>query len=143
MIMVRRKFLDRLPISFSHLHVPVHQDISRDEMDIWGRANDDCDTDAKAFWKKEEAACTLVTSTYLCDDHGHYGYEDKNFHRMLKETCTTLSMTQKQQRPGDYETYRIPRTSCMSELSLLTERRYFLLLHIAEMQQRWDFYEKD
>jgi hypothetical protein len=40
----------------------------KDEMDIWGRANDDCDIDAKAFWKKEEAAGTLVTSTYLCDE---------------------------------------------------------------------------
>jgi hypothetical protein len=52
MIMATRKVLDRPHISFSHHHVPAHQDISRDEMDIWGRANDDCDTDAKAFWKK-------------------------------------------------------------------------------------------
>jgi hypothetical protein len=52
MIMATRKVLDQLPISFSQRHVPVHQDISRDEMDIWGRANDDCDTDYKAFWKK-------------------------------------------------------------------------------------------
>jgi hypothetical protein len=37
-------------------------------MDIWGRANDDCDTDVKAFWKKEEAAGTLVTSKDLCDE---------------------------------------------------------------------------
>jgi hypothetical protein len=46
----------------------LHQDISRDEMDIWGRANNDCDTDAKAFWKKVVAAGTLVTSTDLCDE---------------------------------------------------------------------------
>jgi hypothetical protein len=39
--------------SLNEVHyVPALQDISRDEMDIWGRANDDCDTDAKAFWKK-------------------------------------------------------------------------------------------
>jgi hypothetical protein len=68
LIMATRKVLDRLPISFSHRHVPAHQDISRDERDIWGRANDDCDTDAKAFWKKEEAEGTLVTSTDLCDE---------------------------------------------------------------------------
>jgi hypothetical protein len=68
LIMATRKVLDRLPISFSHHHVPAHQDISRDEINIWGRANDDCDTDAKAFWKKEEAAGTLVTSTDLCDE---------------------------------------------------------------------------
>jgi hypothetical protein len=37
-------------------------------MDIWGRENDNCDTDAKAFWKKEEAAVTLVTLTDLCDE---------------------------------------------------------------------------
>jgi hypothetical protein len=61
-------YQDILANSFSHHHVPSHQDISRDEMDIWGRANDDCDTDAKAFWKKEEAAGTLVTSTDLCDE---------------------------------------------------------------------------
>jgi hypothetical protein len=68
LIMATRKILDRLPISFSHRHVPAQQDISRGEMDIWGRANDDCDTDANAFWKKEEAAGTLVTSTDLCDE---------------------------------------------------------------------------
>jgi hypothetical protein len=37
-------------------------------VDIWGRENDDCDTYAKAFLKKEEAAGTLVTSTDLCDE---------------------------------------------------------------------------
>jgi hypothetical protein len=42
-------------------------------------------------------------------NHGHYGYREKNSHLMLKETFTTLSMTRKQQRPGDCETYRIPR----------------------------------
>jgi hypothetical protein len=67
LIMATRKVTDRLPISFSHCHVQAYHDISRDEMDIWGRANDDCGTDAKAFWKKEEAAGTLVTSTDLCD----------------------------------------------------------------------------
>jgi hypothetical protein len=50
--MATREVLDQLPMSFSHRHVPTHQDISRDEMDIWGRANDDCDKDAKAFGKK-------------------------------------------------------------------------------------------
>jgi hypothetical protein len=96
--MATRKVLDRLPISFSHHHVPAHQDISPDEIHIWGRANDNCDTDANAFWKKEkeEAAGTLVTSTDLCDEP----YKVKNFHRMLKETCTTSSMTRKQQRHG-------------------------------------------
>jgi hypothetical protein len=68
LIMATRKVLDRLPIIFSHRHVPAHQDILRDEMDIWGRANDDCDTDANPFWKKEEAASTLVTSKYMCDE---------------------------------------------------------------------------
>jgi hypothetical protein len=53
LIMATRKVLDRLPISFSYRHVPAHHDISRDEMDIWGRAKNDCDTDAKAFWKKK------------------------------------------------------------------------------------------
>jgi hypothetical protein len=52
LIVVTRKVMYRLPISFSHRHVPAHQDISRDHMDIWGRANDDCDTYAKAFWEK-------------------------------------------------------------------------------------------
>jgi hypothetical protein len=51
LIMATRKVLDRLPVRFSHRRVPAHQDISRNEMDIWGRANDDCDTDATAFWK--------------------------------------------------------------------------------------------
>jgi hypothetical protein len=68
LIMATRKVPDRLPIIFLHHHVPAHQDISRDEMDMWGGANNDCDTDAKAFWKKEEAVSTLVTSTDLCDE---------------------------------------------------------------------------
>jgi hypothetical protein len=68
LIMATRKFLHRLPIRFSHRHVPAHQDITRDEMDIWGRTNDDCETDAKSFWKKEEAAGTLVTLTVMCDE---------------------------------------------------------------------------
>jgi hypothetical protein len=67
MIMATTKVLNRLPTSFSHRHVPEHQDISREEMDIWGRANDDYDTDAKAFCKKEEATGTLVASTDLCN----------------------------------------------------------------------------
>jgi hypothetical protein len=66
--MATRKVLDRLPISFSHHHVPAHQDRSRDEMDVWGRANDDCDTYAKAFWIWEEAAGTIVTSIDICDE---------------------------------------------------------------------------
>jgi hypothetical protein len=53
LIMATRKVLDRPPISFSHHHVPAYQDNSRDEMDIWWRANDDCDTDAKTFLKKK------------------------------------------------------------------------------------------
>jgi hypothetical protein len=61
LIMATRKVMNRLPISFAHRQVPAYQDISRDEMNIWGRANNDCDTDVKAFWKKEEAAGTLVT----------------------------------------------------------------------------------
>jgi hypothetical protein len=49
-------------------------------MDIWGRANDDCDTDAKAFCKKEEAAGTLVTSTDLCDEPWSLWIQGKNCH---------------------------------------------------------------
>jgi hypothetical protein len=111
LIMATRKVLDQLPISFSHRHVPAHQDISMDEMDIWARANDNCDTDAKAFWKKEEATGTLVTLTELCDEPWSLWIQVDFFDRMLKETCTTLSITPKQQKPGDCETYRIPRTS--------------------------------
>jgi hypothetical protein len=66
--MTTRKVLDRLPISFSYRYVPAHQDISREEVDIWGRANDNCDTDANAFWKQEESAGTLVTSADICDE---------------------------------------------------------------------------
>jgi hypothetical protein len=49
LIIATRKVLDRLPISFSHHHIPEHQDISRDEMDIWGRAKDVFDTHAKVI----------------------------------------------------------------------------------------------
>jgi hypothetical protein len=68
LIMAKRKVLDRLPISFSHHRVPTHQDISREEIDIWGRAINDCETDANAFWKQEESASTVVTSIDLCDE---------------------------------------------------------------------------
>jgi hypothetical protein len=68
LITITRKVLDQLPIRFLHRHVPAHQYISRDNMYIWGRENIDCDTDANAFWKKEEASGTLVTSTDLCDE---------------------------------------------------------------------------
>jgi hypothetical protein len=54
-------------------------------------------------------------------NHGHYGYREKNFHRMLKETFTTLSMTQKQQRLVDCETYRILRIS-MYQLDVMKHR---------------------
>jgi hypothetical protein len=45
LIMATRKVLDSLPSTFSHRYVSAHQDISRKEIDIWGRANYDCDTD--------------------------------------------------------------------------------------------------
>jgi hypothetical protein len=80
-------------------------------MYIWGRANDDCGTDLQAFWKKEETAGTLVTSTELCHEPWSLWIQEEENCRMLKQTYTTLSMTQKQQRPGDCETYRIPRIS--------------------------------
>jgi hypothetical protein len=107
--MATRRVPDRIPISFSHRHVPAHQDISRDEIDILGRANNDCDTDAKAFLKKEEAEGTLVTSAYLCDEPWSLWIQGEKVHRMLKETCTTLSTTRKQQILGARETYQIPR----------------------------------
>jgi hypothetical protein len=46
LIRAERKVLDRLPLQFTHRQVPTHQDITREEFDIWGRANDDCDMDA-------------------------------------------------------------------------------------------------
>jgi hypothetical protein len=38
-----------------------HTKISQGTKWIYGGANDNCDTDAKAFWKNEEAAGTLIT----------------------------------------------------------------------------------
>jgi hypothetical protein len=78
--MTTGKVMDGLPISFSHRCVPAHHDISRDEMDIWGRAKNDCDTYAKAFSKKEEAAGTLVTSIDLCDEPWSLWIQGENFH---------------------------------------------------------------
>jgi hypothetical protein len=66
--MVAIKVPTRLPIQFTHRHVPAHQDITREEMDIWGRTNDDCDTDDNAFCKQENEAGTQVTSANLCDE---------------------------------------------------------------------------
>jgi hypothetical protein len=54
-------------------------------------------------------------------NHGHYGSKEKYFHQMLKETCTTLSMTRKQQIPGDCHVYNVflhgpMRVKCASAL---------------------------
>jgi hypothetical protein len=100
LIMATRKVLDRLPISFSHHHVPAYQDISREEMDILGRANNDCNTDAKTFWKQEEEIGTLVTSTDLCDEPWSLWIQGEKLSLNFKGICTISFMTRKQQRHG-------------------------------------------
>jgi hypothetical protein len=61
--------------------------------------------------KKKRKQAHNLNQNICVTNHGHYGYRDIFSHRMLKETYTTLSMTRKQQRPGDCETYIIPRIS--------------------------------
>jgi hypothetical protein len=84
------KILDRLHISFSHRHVPAHHYISRDKMDIWARANNDCATDAKAFWKKEEASGILVTSTDLCYEPWLLWIKGETFYSSVKGNMYTF-----------------------------------------------------
>jgi hypothetical protein len=55
-IMAARKELAWLQVQHTHQHITAHQSITRQEMDIWGRANYDCNTEAKAkaFWQDED-----------------------------------------------------------------------------------------
>jgi hypothetical protein len=50
-IMAAREVLYAPPIWFYSRHIPVHPKIVHDEMDIWGRSNDDCEEEAKIHWK--------------------------------------------------------------------------------------------
>jgi hypothetical protein len=65
LIMVAQRILNRLPISYYHRHISAHQKISRDEMYIWGRANDNCDREAEELWQLEDDKGTTVESS-LC-----------------------------------------------------------------------------
>jgi hypothetical protein len=47
-----RKMIVGSRITWKRQHVKGHQDVPRDQLTTWGRANDECDTDAKAFWAK-------------------------------------------------------------------------------------------
>jgi hypothetical protein len=51
LILAMIKMIANSRITWKRQHVKVHQDIPRDQLDIWGRAIDDCDMDAKAFWE--------------------------------------------------------------------------------------------
>jgi hypothetical protein len=62
----------------------------------------------RTFLKKKTQQAYSLHRQICLMNHGNYGYREKNFHRMLKETFTTLSMTQKQQRPQDTEDIDVP-----------------------------------
>jgi hypothetical protein len=78
-------------------------------MDIWGRANDDCDTDAKAFWKQEGASGTLVTSADLCDEPWSLWKQGEKLPSNVKGNIKISFMTLNQQRHGMRGNYRTPR----------------------------------
>jgi hypothetical protein len=69
-------------------------------------------------------------------NHGNYGYREKNFHQMLKDTFTTLSMTRKQQRSGDCETYRITRIS-MYQLDVKPKNLQYTTTNLGHETQAW------
>jgi hypothetical protein len=52
LILAMRKMIVGSRITWKHQHVKGHQGVPRDQLDIWGRANDECETGAKAFWSK-------------------------------------------------------------------------------------------
>jgi hypothetical protein len=64
--MAARKVLAQLQVQ--HTHIPAHQSITHHKMNIRGRANDDRDTEANAFWKNEEDKGTKVASMKLSDE---------------------------------------------------------------------------
>jgi hypothetical protein len=55
---------------------------------------------------------------------------------MLKETCTILSMTRNQQRPGDCETYRIPRL-LMYQLDVNPQKLQYTTMNLGHETQAW------
>jgi hypothetical protein len=50
LILAKRKLIANSRITWKRQHVKGNQDIPREQLNIWVRVNDDCDTDAKAFW---------------------------------------------------------------------------------------------
>jgi hypothetical protein len=69
-IMMARKVLACLQVQHTHRHIPAHQSITRQEIDIWGRPNDDCNTEVKvkSLWKHEEDKWMKVTSMKFLDE---------------------------------------------------------------------------
>jgi hypothetical protein len=65
--MAARKVLARLQVQRTHRHIPAHQSITRQEMDIWGRTNDDCDMEEKAFWQDKDNKGMKVVSMKLTE----------------------------------------------------------------------------
>jgi hypothetical protein len=59
-IMAARKVLTRLQVQYMPRYIPAHHSITHQEIDIWGRANDECDREAKSFWQDEDDKWTKV-----------------------------------------------------------------------------------
>jgi hypothetical protein len=82
----------------------------------------------------------------LANTNGSYIYEALipiDFHRIYFATIHVALVVQNSLLGNLTHILRHHKTSCLSELSLLTDGREFLLLHISEIQQWWDFYEKE
>jgi hypothetical protein len=95
LIMASRKVPTKPPIQFTHRHVPDHQDIMREEMDIWGRANNIflIRMLRPSGSRKMKQEHTSHQQIYVMN-HGRSGYKEKRCHPKLKQCSTILSMIQ-------------------------------------------------
>jgi hypothetical protein len=70
----------------AHRHIPAHREISHQEMAIWGRANDDCDMEAKELWLIKDAKSAPLTSMKLHDEPWVLWIRDEKMSTQVRAT---------------------------------------------------------
>jgi hypothetical protein len=73
-----RKMIADSRITWKRRHVKGHQDIPRDQLDIWRKTNDDCDMDAKPFGQSSDNKNEHQNPYLLRTTHGQYGQKIKS-----------------------------------------------------------------
>jgi hypothetical protein len=83
LIMATIKVLYRLPIKFSHRHIPAHQDISREEMDIWGEQMMIVIQTIRPSGNRKKQHLLYSHQQTSVMNHGHCGYTVKNYRKKM------------------------------------------------------------